>query len=102
MHMIQYANGLLVENGNVGNRLTKPLPSYNPTADQLPANPFAKSEKVEPVAVETPAATQGATAPATDDSTAKVSPTESSEIVAAEAALKAAEAALAEAQGKTE
>lgn len=36
MNLIQFSNGVFGENGNVQNRVHAPLPSFNPTPDQLP------------------------------------------------------------------
>lgn len=45
-HMVQFAGGVLVMANN-NKRINEPLPTFNPTLDQLPANPFAST--VEPV-----------------------------------------------------
>lgn len=39
-HMVQFAAGVLVLSSN-NKRVTDPLPTFNPTVDQLPGNPFA-------------------------------------------------------------
>lgn len=45
-HMVQFAGGVLVM-ASSNKRVNDPLPTFNPTLDQLPANPFAGT--VEPV-----------------------------------------------------
>jgi hypothetical protein len=54
MNLVQFAHGLLVDAENVGRRIAKELPSFNPKPHELPANPFASTAGASTVVTPVP------------------------------------------------